>query len=212
MMKSRLLIVGASGHGKVVADTAKKMNRYECIEFLDDNEKLSSCLGYSIVGNQYYEEIGINDELIVAIGDPDTREHLQNDYQNRKIRMATLIHPNAIIGQHVEIGCGTVVMAGAVINSDTIIGKGVIINTASSIDHDGRIDDFVHVSVGAHLAGGVHVGNKSWIGVGAAVNNNIEICNGCIIGSGSVVVRNLMKSGVYMGTPARFKYERKENA
>ncbi len=199
----RLFIVGCSGHGKVIADIALKQNKYEELLFLDDNPKSSSCMGISVAGSSTYEDIAPEDEVIVAIGNSNIRQRLQGQYTERGLKIATLIHPDAVIGTQVEIGEGTVIMAGTVINPDAVIGKGVIINTGATVDHDDVICDYAHISVGAHLAGTVFVGKHTWIGVGAVVNNNISICSDVTIGAGAVVVKNIDKFGTYVGIPAR---------
>ena len=199
----RLFIVGCSGHGKVVADIALKQNKYDRILFLDDNPKGDSCMGIPVAGSSTYEGITSDDEIIVAIGNADIRRKLQEQYIKKGFRIATLIHPDAVIGFGVEIGEGTVIMAGTVINPDARIGKGVIINTGATVDHDDKISDYVHISVGAHIAGTVTIGESTWIGAGAVVSNNLEICSGAVIGVGAVVVRNIEKQGTYVGVPAR---------
>lgn len=201
----RLIIAGAGGHGKVVADIAKKMNRYTRIVFLDDNENVKNVLGYPVVGTMKFSDFQKEiDEVIVAVGNAQVRKKLQNQYEKMGVKIATLIHPQAIIGTNVVIGTGTVVMAGTVINCETNIGKGNIINTSASVDHECVTDEFVHISVGAHLCGNVQVGGGCWIGAGSVVSNNIQICSNCILGAGAVVVNNIEISGTYVGVPAKF--------
>ena len=168
----RLAIIGASGHGKVIADIARRIGYCEIV-FFDDDESIHECGGYPVVGKS--SEAGtIDADVIVGIGNADIRKRIQESIPEQKL--ATLIHPDAVIAEDVEIGVGTVVMAGAVINPGTHIGKGCIINTCSSVDHDCIVDDFVHVAVGSHLCGTVNVGAGTWIGAGVTVNNNVFIC------------------------------------
>lgn len=194
----RLVIIGASGHGKVLADIAVK-NGYDAIVFLDDNEKIQECSGYPVVGRS--SDIGkINADMIIGISDAHIRQQMQESFTNGNI--VSLIHPDAAVAGAVSIGIGTVVMAGAVINPGAMIGKGCIINTCSSVDHDCKVGDFVHIAVGSHLCGAVTVGQKTWIGAGATVSNNVSICHNCMIGAGAVVIKNIENSGTYVGVPA----------
>lgn len=195
----RLVIIGASGHGKVVADIAVK-NGYKEIVFLDDNESIKECAGFQVIGKIAEAEY-LDDDKIVAIGNAKIRKKIQNKLNG----LVTLIHPEAIISRRVKIGIGTVVMAGAVINSDVEIGNGCIINTGSSVDHDCKLGDYVHISVGAHVAGTVEIGNGTWIGAGATVINNVSICHDCIVGAGALVIKNVKKIGTYIGVPAKEK-------
>lgn len=192
-----LFIIGASGHGRVIADIALKCG-YEKIYFLDDNEDIKECAGFPVVGNT--RNISSRDgDKIVAIGNAEVREKIQKNLES----VVTLIHPNAVISRRVQIGAGTVIMAGAVVNSDVVIGEGCIINTGASVDHDCSVGDFVHISVGAHVAGNCSLGEKSWVGAGAVVSNNVNICRDCMIGAGAVIIKDIKEPGTYIGVPAK---------
>lgn len=195
----KLAIIGASGHGKVVADIARK-NGYSEIVFLDDDENIRECGTYPVIGNS--SQAGrIDADVIVGIGNAGVRKQIQESIPDEKL--VTLIHPDAVVAEDVVMGVGTVVMAGAVINPGTHIGKGCIINTCSSVDHDCSVGDYVHIAVGSHLCGTVFVGNGTWIGAGATVSNNVSICSDCMIGAGAVVVDDIQESGTYVGVPAK---------
>jgi len=200
-----LVIIGASGHGRVVADIAEKAG-YERILFLDDNINIKECGPYSVVGRSTEAIRYKNCDFFVAIGNAVIRRKLQE--QLKQLNVATLIHPNAIIGKDVRIGIGTVVMAGAVINPGSQIGDGCIINTCASVDHDCCIGDYVHVSVGSHLAGSVKIKDDTWVGAGATIINNINVTSGCMIGAGAVVVKDIIEKGTYLGVPAKNKIEK----
>lgn len=195
----RLAIIGASGHGKVVADIARR-NGYKEIVFLDDDDNIHECGGYPVIGKSF-EAGTIDADVIIGIGNAGVRNQMQESITDEKL--VTLIHPDAVIAEDVVMGAGTVVMAGAVINPGTHIGKGCIINTCSSVDHDCTVGDFVHVAVGSHLCGTVNVGDGTWIGAGATVSNNVFICPDCMIGAGAVVIKEIKESGTYVGVPAK---------
>jgi sugar O-acyltransferase (sialic acid O-acetyltransferase NeuD family) len=203
-MKNNLLIIGANGHGKVIADIALKMNKWKNIAFLDDDEKIKSSMGLDVIGKSY-EAINYKEkyEIFVAIGNNATRESIITKLKLEDASIPTLVHPNAVIGKNVNLGYGTAVMAGVVINSCTKIGKGSIINTSATIDHDNLIEDFVHISPGAHLAGNVKIGHSTWVGIGGVVCNNIDITSNCMVGAGAVVTRNIVEIGTYVGVPAK---------
>jgi len=203
-MNDKLLIIGAGGHGKVIADIALKMNRWKSIAFLDDNENIKSLMNIDVIGKTNDVFLLIKDfDVFVAIGNNETRARFVKELEAQEANIPILIHPTAVIGEQVEIGAGTAVMAGAVINCCSTIGKGCIINTGATIDHDNCIGDYVHISPGVHTAGGVKIGNGSWLGIGSVVINNIDIHSGCTIGAGAVVVNNITEKGTYVGVPAR---------
>ena len=198
-MSKKLVIIGASGHGKVIADIAKKYGYHEIV-FLDDDENIHECGGYPVIGRSHEVET-INADIIVGIGNASIRKKIQQSIPARK--MATLIHPSAVVAEDVIIGVGTVIMAGAVINSGARIGTGCIINTCASVDHDCNVRDYAHIAVGSHLCGTVSVGDETWIGAGAIVSNNISICSEVMIGAGAVVVKDIDDAGIYLGIPAK---------
>ncbi len=203
-MRDRLIIIGASGHGKVIADIATNLGRWESIEFLDDSKPIKKDIGFEVIGKiadavKYREEA----DFFVAIGNNDIREKIQEKLENERMSVVSLIHPKSVIAADVEIGKGTAIMAGVVINSSCKIGKGCIINTASSLDHDNVIEDYVHVSPGAHLAGTVRVGKRSWLGVGSIVSNNLNISDDSQLGAGAVAVKDIVEPGTYVGVPVR---------
>ena len=200
----RLVVIGAGGHGRVVADVAQKMKCYDEVFFLDDGE-LQECIGLRIKGNvssagNYISE---NTDFFVAIGNSKIRESVMDDLQKKGAKFPVLIHPSAVIGACVQIGEGSVVMAGAVVNPCVKLGKGTIVNTCCSIDHDCIIGNYSHVSVGSHLAGHVVIGEHTWIGIGATVKNDVSICGGCMIGAGAIVVNNIQEEGTYIGVAAK---------
>lgn len=197
----RLVIIGAGGHGKVVADIAR--DKYEEIIFLDDGE-VKKCGEYSVVGksSEYYLYIGDSD-FFVAIGNSSLRRSFAEKIELAGGTLATLVHSKAVVADGVSIGSGTAIMAGAVVNVAAVIGKGCIINTCSSVDHDCKIADFVHIAVGAHIAGTVSIGENTFIAAGVTIINNVDVCSDCIIGAGAVVVNDIENSGTYVGVPAR---------
>ncbi len=198
-LSERIVIIGAGGHGKVVADIASKLN-YKNIVFLDDNAT-ESCLGFPIVGKLASAQT-LNDgntKFVIAVGNNDARKNIAN---SNELPWITLVHPSAELGMNVSLGEGTVVMAKAVINPSATVGKHCIINTAAVIEHDNELSDFVHVSPKAALGGTVKVGECTHIGIGATVKNNIKICESTVIGAAAAVVKNIENAGTYVGVPA----------
>ena len=207
-MCHKIVVLGAGGHAKVVADIIIKTKNI-LIGFLDDNV----AIGNTIIryNNQELKVIGkINDsiklfnqykdlEFIIAIGNNEIRKSLSNEYN---LPYTTLVHPSANIGVDVKLGKGTVIMPNVIINPGTNVGNHCIINSGAIIEHDNIIEDYVHVSPNATLCGTVKIGAMTHIGAGSTVKNNIEICGGCVIGAGSVVVKDILEQGTYIGVPS----------
>ncbi len=202
----KLLIIGAGGHGKVVADIAQLMGKWRDIYFLDDNSDLKTVSGCEVIGQvkDLYKFVGTHD-IFVAIGNNAVREELTRHAEEYGAHIPSIIHPTAIIAKDVIIGPGSTIVAGAIINTHTVIGRSCIVNTGATIGHDNVLRDFVHVSSGCNLAGTVEVGRRTWIGLGAVICNNISITENCLVAAGSVVINNLAVSGTYYGIPAKLR-------
>lgn len=197
-MRNRLIIIGAGGCGKVIADIALN-NGYQDIAYIDDNAV--NCMGFPVIGKCCDME-RFNDgktDFVISIGNNKIRKKIAEEHN---VNWCTLVHPSAHVGINVKLGQGTVVMAGAVISPCADIGRHCIINTCALVEHDNIIEDFVHISPNAALGGTVKVGMSTHIGIGATVKNNINICDGCVIGAGAVVVKNITVSATYVGVPA----------
>jgi sugar O-acyltransferase (sialic acid O-acetyltransferase NeuD family) len=190
---NRLIIIGAGGHGRVVAEATNKA----CV-FLDDNQKLDGVVG-SIEQFPQVQQDG--DTVVIAIGDNKTRMEILSKFEHA----ATVIHPSAVISESANIGKGTVVFANVVVNAGAVIGEGCILNTASSVDHGCILGDGVHISPGAHLGGNVTVGNCSWVGIGASVKHGVTIGKSVMVGAGAAVVNDISDGVTVVGVPAREK-------
>lgn len=188
---TRLAILGAGGHGRVVADAAALSGRWQEIVFYDDRWPQSLHSGvWPIVGNalQLFCD-RLDGELIVAIGDNRTRLEKSRELHLAGARLANVVHPRAVVSAHARFGAGVMVCAGAVVNVGAAVGDACIINSLAVIEHDCVLADGVHVSPGAALGGAVRVGLRSWVGIGACVRPLIDIGSDAIVGAGAVVVK-----------------------
>lgn len=197
---NRLIIIGAGGHGKVIADAALK-NGYTNICYIDDHAT-GDVMGFPIIGTTADIEC-LNDgsmDFIIGIGNNAVRKELAEKYQ---VNWVSIVHPSAQIAFNVRIGRGTVVMANAAVNACATIGEHCIINTGAIVEHDNVIENYVHISPNVALGGTVRIGSLTHVGIGATVKNNTDICSGCTIGAGAVVIKNITEPGTYVGVPAR---------
>ena len=194
---TKLLIIGAGGHGKVVADTAEASG-YLDIAFLDQLWPEHKTTGrWKIVGKSTQLDV----RQFCAVGNNDIRARI---FAERHLNDSpVLIHPSAVLSPSVKIGAGSLIVAGSVMNADASIGRGVILNTSCSVDHDCIIGDFVHISPGAHLGGNVRVGDGTWIGIGAVVREGIRIGKNVIVAAGAAVVSDIEDGERVGGVPAR---------
>lgn len=201
----RLAILGASGHGKVVADIAELSGWDEVIFFDDAWPKIKNNSVWPIKGNteslldtiQYYEGV------FVAIGNNEIRLQKLNVFKQKNIPLPPIIHPHAIVSRYAKINDACVICAGAVVNADVSIGFGSILNTGCSVDHDCVLAEAAHISPGTNLAGGTVIGQCAWIGIGVVTRQLITVGSNAVIGAGSVVVKDVAPNTVVVGNPAK---------
>ncbi|MCP1659957.1 acetyltransferase [Neisseria perflava] len=205
--KPKLAIIGAGGHGKVVAETAALMGCWQEIVFLDDRAgTLREVVGFPVVAG--WDALGdtvLADEydIAVAIGNNAAREHITDQVAALGFALPAIIHPSAIISRSAKIGAGCMILAAAVIQADVYIGRGCIVNTAAAVDHDCLLEDFSHICPGVRLAGNTLVGQLSWVGIGACTRQNLRIGREVVVGAGSVVVRDIADGVKVAGVPAK---------
>jgi hypothetical protein len=209
---SRVVIYGAGGHAKVVAEILR-LNQHEVIGFIDNidtNRKSQAFYGATVLGG---EEI-LNDllesrmiKMVFGFGNNRGRLFLAKKLGMMGFSFITTIHPNAICASDVSIGNGTVIASGAVVGPSTIVGEHAIVNTQASLDHDCVVSDGAHIGPGAVVTGSVNIGECSWIGAGAVIADHRHIGADAIVGAGAVVVKDVPEAIVVMGVPARFARE-----
>lgn len=202
-MTKKLAIVGASGHGKVVAEIAEQLGF--TVSFYDDAYPSKTHIEHWPINGTSVDLIAfknVNNNVVVAIGNNEIRQQKIELFLQNSFNLITLIHPSAIVSKYATIDQGTVIFAGAIINAFSKVGVGCIINTAAIVEHDCMIDDFTHICPNTALAGGVIVGRQSWIGIGSNVKQLVTIGSNCLIGAGSTVVKNIPDDVTVFGSPA----------
>jgi sugar O-acyltransferase (sialic acid O-acetyltransferase NeuD family) len=201
----QLAILGASGHGRVIAEIALSTD-WDSVDFFDDAFPVKTSLGgYSITGglDKLLEKSNSYDGFHVAVGDNRTRLNILNQLLRIDLPCPNIIARSAVVSRSASLGVGISIMENVVVNAKTILGDGVILNTSCSVDHDCNIETGVHISPGAHLAGDVSVGICSWIGIGSAIIQGKMIGGDSIIGAGSVVISNIPSGVTAVGVPSK---------
>jgi len=204
----KVLVVGAGGHGQVVADILRAQRAagedVDVVGYVDDDAKLH---GQNRIGFRVLDSIAAAvqiapDAVVVAIGDNAARARLHDRFERTGVRFAIARHPTGVIGSDASIGDGSMICVRAVVCCASRIGRGVILNTACTVDHHTDIGDFVHVAPGVHLGGDVKVGASALIGIGAVVLPGVSIGSRAVVGAGAVVTRDVPDGATVVGVPA----------
>jgi sugar O-acyltransferase (sialic acid O-acetyltransferase NeuD family) len=205
-----VLIVGSSGHARVIVDIIERAGAHSILGFLDDTKTPAMMeIGYPILGSlaDLPEIVRKHNPqgFFIAIGDNWNRGIVAAKIKQLTPTLAaiTAVHPGAEVARSAGLGPGTAVMAGAVVNSSASVGSFCIVNTRASVDHDSHLDDFASIGPGATLAGNVRVGAYSAICLEACVAEKVTIGSHTVVGAGSVVLGDLPDQVIAYGTPGR---------
>jgi sugar O-acyltransferase (sialic acid O-acetyltransferase NeuD family) len=199
-----MILIGASGHAKVISDILFLSNVILNSYYDDKHIRMFN----NLVVNTPINLIPEKTEAIIAIGDNVIRKRIAESNPTLNYKIA--IHPTSVIDNSVSIGLGSVVMASSTINIATSIGSHCIINTSSSIDHDCILGDFVHISPGAILCGNVTISEGTHIGAGAVVCPNLKIGKWATVGAGAVIIHDIPNYAIVVGNPGKIiKYNEK---
>lgn len=190
MVKTRLLVVGAGGHGRSVADAAELPGQFEVVGFLDDALPAGkSVLNVAVLGpmvNMGHHRAAA-DQAIVAIGNNTVREKLMQQLASTGFVHATVIHPRAIVSPSAVLSEGSAVMAGAIVGTEVRLGVGSIVNCGAVVDHHAIVEDFGHLGVNASMAGGTVLGHDAWMQAGAALGYGVRVPAGVTLAPGVAV-------------------------
>lgn len=208
-MRTSILILGAGGHGIVVADiiqSMSKQNQALAIRgFLDDDTSLHGKIlsGAQVLGGDDVLKAFPDDLLVVAVGDNPTRKKIAERLTQSGRMFFTAVHASAVISPSTVIGEGCMICANAVLNPESTVGSHVILNTGCTVDHHNQIGDFVHLAPGVHTGGHVTIGEGTMAGIGSSIIPFIKIGKWSMIGTGSVVTRDVNDGMTACGNPAR---------
>lgn len=177
-MSNTLLILGAGGHGKAVAETALLSGVWQRVLFVDDRwPELQESFGLPVVSDVagLAQLVTSVQGAIVAVGNNQMREQWCAVIEQVGIELVSVVHPRAYVSRSVTLGAGTAIMASAVVGVDAQVGRAAIINANATLDHDAVLGDFAHLGVGVQIAGGVRVGARAWLQAGCSAGYNVVV-------------------------------------
>lgn len=190
MTKRTLLVLGAGGHGKAVAEAALLSGDWQRVLFVDDRwPELRESFGLPVVANLagLAAMVGQVEGSIAAVGNNALREQWLAAIRSVGLPVATVIHPRACVSTSARIGEGTAIMAMAMVGVDVQIGEGAIVNAGAVVDHDACLGDLVHLGVGVNIAGGVRVGACAWLQAGCCAGYRVVVADGALYAPGTAL-------------------------
>jgi sugar O-acyltransferase (sialic acid O-acetyltransferase NeuD family) len=190
-MKS-LLIVGAGGHGRALAEAVLLGQAFQLVGFVDDGADQQKIWDWPILGTTAGLENyrGLADAAIVAIGNNALRERLLNRLAELGFALPVIVHPAAFVSPRANVGEGSAVMAGAVVGTEAELGRGVIVNCGAVVDHHCKVRDFGHLGVHAAMAGGSVLGRAAWMQAGSALGYGVKVEDGAVLAPGAALASN----------------------
>ena len=204
----RVIVVGAGGHGQVVADILQTSGldaRVEVIGFVDDDPSLGAAmvLGLPVLGPVGDLQHVPHDGIVVAVGCNDRRARLCGSLSARGERLIAAVHRSAQIASNVAIEPGAMICAGAIVGTGSHIGTAAIVNTGATVDHHTHIGPFAHIAPGVHMGGEVRIEEGALVGIGAVVLPRRRVGRTATVGAGAVVTMDVSAGATVVGVPAR---------
>ncbi|MEW6172104.1 MAG: NeuD/PglB/VioB family sugar acetyltransferase [Bacillota bacterium] len=213
----QIVIIGAGGHAKVVADIILKIGRYQIAgHTAPGNPPPAARLKFRYLGNDnvlpslWKQGVKLAALGVGGVGDNRPRRRIYEHIHSLGFSTPPLVHPAAIVADGVLPVEGLVIAPGAVVNPRVEFGVNTIINSAAVVEHDCVLGEHVHVAPGAVLCGGVRVGSLAHVGAGAVVIQGVALGEGAVVGAGAVVLHDVEPWTVVAGNPARFIKSLKE--
>lgn len=206
---NRIFIVGASGHGLVAADAARRAG-WEVVGFLDSFKPTGQVVrGIPILGHpdNLADLLKAHEvhRLFLGISDNWTRQQMAARLRAAvpAFELTSIVHPQSVVATDVVLGQGTLVLAGAIINSGCLIAENCIINTKASLDHDGEMRACASLLPGVTTGGNCVIGECACVCVGATLSHKISVGDHTVVGAGAVVLHDVPPCSLAYGVPAR---------
>ena len=177
MSKEKLLLIGAGGFGRMVAEQA--MLQYDCA-FADDGQAVGTKIcGIPVVGGIADLQVLRKgyDLLVVGIGNNQFRAQVYEKAKTLGYAFPNIIAPSAYISPYAKLGCGCVVLQNACIQNGASVDDGVLLNAGTEVHCDATVGDYALIYTNSVIRTGATVGNFARIGSNCTICNNVTVPN-----------------------------------
>ena len=181
MSKEKLLLVGAGGFGRMVAEQA--ILQYDCA-FVDDGQTVGTeVCGILVVGGiADLPELCKNyDLLVVGIGNNAFRAQVYEKAAALGYAFPNIVAPGAFVSPFAKVGTGCVVLQNACIQNGAVVGNGVLLNAGAEVHCDAAVEDYALIYTNSVVRTGAKVGKYARIGSNATICNNAVVPDGADI-------------------------------
>ncbi|MCB5408447.1 NeuD/PglB/VioB family sugar acetyltransferase [Pseudogemmobacter faecipullorum] len=207
-----LILIGAGGHAKVVAEAAR-LSGWTIQGHVAPEAGAAEWFGPWLGGDDILGDdpfralLAGGSAMALSMGFVDQRGAARRAGVLARLRqtgadLPVISHPAAVISASASIGAGSFIAAGAVVSAAARLGPATIMNSQSLCEHDSSTGENCHIASGARLTGGVGLGRDVLIGAGAVLRQGIRIGAGALVGAGAVVLRDVPPGAMVTGVPA----------
>jgi len=213
-----LVIYGAGGHGREIADIVRhniiQGEKLKLIGFIDDDQALHGKYiddllvlgGYDWLKVNYQENLNV----ICAMGWPYITRKIVSKLSSINLLFLNISSPLSFISNSTKIGNGVTIFPQVFISNNVVLEDYSTVNVGATVSHDTIIGRYSIINPGAHLAGNINVGEGCIIGMGANIKQGLSIGPWAIIGAGAAVVKDIPPNATAVGVPARVIKKREE--
>ena len=166
----KLIILGAGGYGRTVADIARQSKCYSGVFYLDDNSTADDVVGKC---SEYIKFIAPNTEIYPAFGNNEGRLQWIKKIEVAGGTVPTFIHETAYVSPEATVEYGTVVLPKSTINTGVTVKRGCIVNCGAIIDHGCVIEEGAHICLGAIIKAENRIPRCMKVEAGTVIDNRI---------------------------------------
>ncbi len=201
--RRRVLVLGAGGHARAVAEVARAAG-FTVVGFTDlaPDPSRPHVLGRDDDVPRLVRRHRI-DGVLVGLGNSALARRAEMFHAFRTLMAPPVVHPRAIVARSASLEAGAVVFPNVVLGAGVAVGVNAVLYSGAIVEHDSRIGAHVYISPGAVLSGGVMVEDGAFVGAGAVVIPGVRIGAAAVVAAGAVVVDDVAGGTTVLGVPAR---------